>query len=184
VNRGLGLALAACACTASQARVAHRSGEIAAGGGLIGLIATVGAAELVPDHSGQILRGGLVLVPVVVIGALVYAATDGMLENAEGPPPAHGRSWNAAYDLAREAKHAARRGDCAEVLAIQPRVRDLDADVYRRFLNDTIIRRCLLTPAATEAPAARAAPGDLVGPVRAVDVLAPPAAPAHGVADD
>jgi hypothetical protein len=138
------LALVLCAaCTASQAKKAHRAGEVAAAGGLIGIMADVGISYAFPDDQSTILKAGIGFVPVVVIGALVYIATDGIVNKTAAPDVREDRTRDTAMDLAKEAKHAARRGDCAEVLAIEPRVRDLDAAIYRRFRNDEVIRSCL-----------------------------------------
>jgi hypothetical protein len=138
--------LALVACTASQARTAHRAGAITAAGGLIGMIATVGVAEAFPDEHATILHGGIVFVPIAVVGALLYAATDSLVNRPEVPDVSADRTRDTAMSLAKEAKHAARRGDCAEVLALEPRVRDLDAGIYRRFRHDEVIKTCL--PAA------------------------------------
>jgi hypothetical protein len=130
------------ACSARQARTAHRAGEVATAGGLVGILASVAVAELVPSHSELFLGAGLAFVPVSVLGALTYAATDGMLHDP-APDVRPARARDLAFDLARQAKHAARRGDCAEVLAIEPRVRELDAGIYRRFRHDKVISTCL-----------------------------------------
>jgi hypothetical protein len=135
----------ACSCTAAQARTAHTSGAVALAGGLFGILGCVGVAELAPSVKPEALGVGLVFVPISVAGALVYAATDSLVS---GGPTEHAltagdRAFATAMELAREAKHAARRGDCAEVLAIQPRVREIDERVYRRFLRDQVIRTCL-----------------------------------------
>jgi hypothetical protein len=134
-----------CSCTAAQARRAHTGGAVALAGGLFGILGAITVAEIVPSHSKAATDAGIVFVPIVVLGALVYAATDATV-NAAGREPAmtpRERAFAAAYELAREAKHAARRGDCAEVQAIEPRVRDLDEVVYRKFLHDDIIKTCL-----------------------------------------
>jgi hypothetical protein len=142
----------ACSCTAAQARVAHRGGEIALAAGLIGILADVIVAEAVPGPDNTVLGIGLVFVPIAVGGALVYVATDSYVnEDRERATTQRDRAFDTAFDLARQAKHAARRGDCAEVQAIQPRVRDLDEHVYRRFLHDDVIRTCL--GPAPESPA-------------------------------
>jgi hypothetical protein len=134
----------ACSCTAAQARRAHTGGAIALSSGLFGILGAITAAELVPSHSSAATGAGIVFVPVVVLGALMYAATDSTVNGDHEPVmTARERAFAAAYELAREAKHAARRGDCAEVQAIEPRVRELDEVVYRKFLHDEIIRTCL-----------------------------------------
>jgi hypothetical protein len=131
------------ACTASQARTAHRAGEIAAAGGLIGIIGTVGVSYAFPGEQSTILNAGIAFVPITVIGALIYIATDGTVNTTSAPDVRADRTQDTAMELAKQAKHAARRGDCAEVLAIEPRVRALDPDIYRRFLHDDVIKTCL-----------------------------------------
>jgi hypothetical protein len=137
------------ACTTGQVRTTHRAGEIMAGAGLIGIMGAVATAELVPDEHSTILRTGIVFVPVAVVGALLYAATDSTVNRPEAPDVSADRNADLAMDLAKQAKHAARRGDCAEVLALEPRVRELDAGIYRRFRRDKVIGTCL-PPAAAE----------------------------------
>ena len=144
----------ASSCTGAQARTVHRAGEITLAGGLFGILGTVALAEIIPSHQTGILDGGLIFVPISLFGALAYIATDAEVnaprEVALTPEE---RSFNAAYEIAREAKHAARRGDCATVQAIQPRVRELNERVYRRFLHEEIIRRCLAPTVDVPAPA-------------------------------
>lgn len=134
-----------CSCTAKQARRAHSAGEVALAGGLFGVLGGVVAAELVPSHRSALLAdSGLAFGSIAILGALVYAATDSIVNApVEEAPTARERARAAALDLAKQAKHAARVNDCAEVQAIQPRVRDLDESIYRRFLHDNVIRQCL-----------------------------------------
>ncbi|MBV8760473.1 MAG: hypothetical protein JO257_24490 [Deltaproteobacteria bacterium] len=131
------------ACTTGQVRTAHRVGAVMTGAGLIGIIGTVGTAELLPDDHSTILRVGIAFVPLAVVGALLYAATDSTVNAPEAPDVRADRTADLAMDLAKQAKHAARRGDCAEVLALEPRVRELDAGIYRRFRRDDVIKTCL-----------------------------------------
>ena len=154
--------LLAGACTTHQLRTAHRTGAVMAGAGLIGLMGTVGVAELVPDDHSTILRTGIAFVPVAVVGALLYAATDSTVNGPEAPDVRTDRTADLAMDLAKQAKHAARRGDCAEVLALEPRVRELDAGIYRRFRRDQVIRTCLPPDATPEATPEVAAPAPTV----------------------
>jgi len=143
------LALLLCAaCTASQAKTAHSAGEIAAAGGIMGIMATVGVSYAFPDDQSTILHAGIGFVPVVVIGALLYIATDGTVNRPTPPDVRADRTRDTAMELAKQAKHAARSGDCAEVLAIEPRVKELDAAIYLRFRRDEVIRTCL--PAEAE----------------------------------
>jgi hypothetical protein len=136
------VALAA-GCTVRHARVARRAGEITAGAALVGLLATIVTAELWNEHHQELLEGGGVFVPISLAGVAVYIATDTMLGPDEDIVTAHPRAWTEAMELARDGKLAARRGDCAEVQAIEPRVRELDTDVYGHFVRDQVIRTCL-----------------------------------------
>ena len=127
----------------------HTGGAVALTGGLFGILGAITVAEIVPSHASAATNAGIVFVPIAVLGALMYAATDSTVNGGDREPALtpRERAFAAAYELAREAKHAARRGDCAEVQAIEPRVHDLDEVVYRKFLHDEIIRTCLGFPA-------------------------------------
>ena len=158
----LALVALTAACTTGQVRTAHHAGEIMAGAGLIGIMGAVATAELLPDDHSLVLRTGIAFVPVAVVGALLYAATDSTVNRPETPDARPDRNADLAMDLAKQAKHAARRGDCAEVLALEPRVRELDAGIYRRFRRDKVIGTCLpptppepesMPPVAMPAPA-------------------------------
>ena len=140
-------------CTGAQARTVHRGGEITLAGGLFGILGTVAVAEIIPSHDSDILRAGVIFVPISLFGALAYIATDAEVNAPhEVALTSEERSFNAAFEIARDAKHAARRGDCATVQAIQPRVRELNERVYRRFLHEEIIRRCLAPTVDVPAP--------------------------------
>ena len=170
------LALVLCAaCTARQAHTAHRAGEIAAAGGLVGIMGTVGVSYAFPDDQSAILKVGIAFVPVTVIGALLYIATDSMVNTQAAPDVRADRTRDTAMDLAKQAKHAARRGDCAEVLAIEPRVRALDAGIYRRFRHDEVIRTCLPADGAVPPPVDGAVPPPVAAPSLPPDAGSPPA---------
>jgi hypothetical protein len=150
----------ATSCTHAQASQVHRAGEVTLAAGLIGLLGTVALAEAVPSEHSTILRAGVVFVPISLIGALAYIAVDSEVnqprERALTPEE---RSFEAAMTIAKEAKRAARRGDCAEVQAAEPRVRELNERVYRRFLHEPILQTCLAPPVAPPPePAPEAAP--------------------------
>lgn len=162
---GLVAAVLAASCTTGQVRTTHRAGEIMAGAGLLGIMGAVATAELVPDDHSTILRTGIAFVPIAVVGALLYAATDSTVNRPETPDVSADRNADVAMDLAKQAKHAARRGDCAEVLALEPRVRELDAGIYRRFRRDKVIGTCL--PPAPAEPEAIAPAPEAVPPVAA-----------------
>jgi hypothetical protein len=158
--------LALVACTAGQARTAHRAGEVAAAAGIIGIIGTVGVAEAVPGHDTTILHVGIVFIPVTVLGALLYVATDSTVNQSAPPEVSEDRTRDTAMALAKQAKHAARRGDCAEVLALEPRVRELDAGIYRRFRNDVVIKTCLpAEPAGSDTAPLPGLPANADAPV-------------------
>lgn len=147
------LLVAATSCTGAQARTLHHTGEVMLAAGLLGILTASVVSYVARDHEDAILEiGGAVLVPVSLFGGLSYIATDAEVNRQrEVALTPEERSFNAAYEIAREAKHAARRGDCAEVQAIQPRVREMNERVYRKFLHDEIIRRCL-APETLPAP--------------------------------
>ncbi|HET9987550.1 MAG TPA: hypothetical protein VFQ65_03505 [Kofleriaceae bacterium] len=164
----------ATSCTHAQASQIHEAGEITLAVGLFGMLGAIAAAEAIPSHHTGILEGGAVFVPISLLGALAYIAVDSEVnqprERALTPEE---RSFEAAMTIARDAKHAARRGDCAEVQAIQPRVRELNERVYRRFLHEEIIRRCLAPEPATPAPE----PPPSLDPIGPVVPPSPPPAP-------
>jgi hypothetical protein len=138
--------LLACGCTQTQARKAHRAGEIATAGGLVGVLAAGVAAALVPAHEDAIMTVGLGFVPVSVVGALVYIATDSKVNGDTGGPTMTRRERNraAAWELTKQAADAARERDCTQVQAIAPRVRSLDMEFHVSvFMRDVAIQRCL-----------------------------------------
>jgi hypothetical protein len=140
-----GVLVLAAACTPSQARKAHRAGEIATAGGLIGILATASVASLVPAHEDTLLTVGVAFVPVSVVGALLYIATDSKVNQDHGPEPTLREKKRAtAWELTQQAAHAARDQDCTQVQAIAPRVRELDHDFHSSvFIRDAAIQRCL-----------------------------------------
>jgi uncharacterized membrane protein len=140
------VALLATACTTPQARRAHRAGEVATAAGLIGMLIAGTSASLVHSHKDAILSGGLVFVPISVVGALVYIATDKQAMATEHVPTLTRRERLRlqAWELTKQAGAAAREQDCRQVEAIDPRVRDLDFDFHVSvFMRDVAIQRCL-----------------------------------------
>ena len=135
-------------CTPAQAPRVHRAAEVAIVAGLVGMIASGIAGGLSNDK--LVAHADYLFAPVAVAGAAAYWITDGTVERLERDEAQ--RKLDAAFALAREAKHAARRNDCARVQALEPQVRELDLSVYRRFRRDQIIRPCLLPPPAPPAP--------------------------------
>ena len=136
-------------CTQTQARKAHRAGEITTAGGLIGVLAAGVTASVVPAHEDEIMTVGLAFVPVSVVGALVYIATDSKVNGDSGGPTLTRRERNraTAWELTKQAAESARERDCTQVQAIAPRVRDLDMEFHVSvFMRDVAIQRCLRQP--------------------------------------
>ena len=135
----------ACGCTQTQARKAHRAGEVATAGGLVGVLTCGVVAALDPAHEDAIMTVGLGFVPISVLGALVYISTDSRANEDHGPVlTRRERNRATAWDLTKQAAEAAREQDCTQVQAIAPRVRDLDVDFHVSvFMRDVAIQRCL-----------------------------------------
>jgi hypothetical protein len=141
--------LLACGCTQTQARKAHRAGEIATAGGLVGVLVAGVVASLVPAHEDAIMTVGLGFVPISVVGALVYIATDSKVNGDHGGPTMTRRERNraTAWEMTKQAAGAARERDCTQVQAIAPRVRELDMELHVSvFMRDVAIQRCLREP--------------------------------------
>lgn len=132
-------------CTQTQARKAHRAGEVATAGGLIGVLTAGVVASLDPAHEDTIMAVGLGFVPISVVGALVYVATDSKANEDPGPTlTRRERNRATAWELTKQAADAARDRDCTQVQAIAPRVRELDLDFHVSvFMRDVAIQRCL-----------------------------------------
>lgn len=139
------VALIGCGCTQTQARKAHRAGEIATAGGLVGVLTAGVVASLDPAHEDTIMAVGLGFVPISVVGALVYVATDSRANEDTGPTlTRRERNRATAWELTKQAAGAARERDCTQVQAIAPRVRELDTDLHVSvFMRDVAIQRCL-----------------------------------------
>ena len=102
-------------------------------------------ASAIPAHDNEIMAVGLAFIPVSVIGALVYIATDDKANEPEGPHLTRRERRRAeAWELTKQAKDAARSADCTQVQAIDPRVKDLDVEFHGVvFMRDVAIQRCL-----------------------------------------
>ena len=107
-----------------QARKAHRAGEVTTAGGLIGMLAPDRRVAESPAHDDGDPDGGLAFVPISVLGALVYIATDSDARTRHRGADSERRERRRAdaWELTKQAEHAARRGDCTQVQAIEPRV--------------------------------------------------------------
>ena len=144
--RGVVLCLALLGCTQTQARKVHRAGEIATAGGLLGMLASVTAASVTPAYEDTLIKVGIVFVPISLLGALVYIATDEQAREVQHRPIVSVREQarETAWTLTKQAATAARADDCTEVQELDPRVRDLDLDFHNVvFMRDVGIQRCL-----------------------------------------
>jgi hypothetical protein len=128
-------------CTVGHARTGRTASEATLAASLGGMLGASALAYTLPAHQEVILEGGFAFVPIALASAAVYVACDGMIPPTAPPPEDRARA--TAWELARDAKRAARTGDCAQVQAIELRVRELDLEIYARFLRDEIIRTCL-----------------------------------------
>jgi hypothetical protein len=136
-----------CGCSHSQAVKAHRVGEVVTAGGLIGVLVCGVGAAIDQSHEDTIMTVGLAFVPISLLGALVYVATDSEATSVPAPAPTQTRRERnraAAWELTKQAALAARSEDCTQVQAIAPRVRDLDVDFHLSvFLRDVAIVHCM-----------------------------------------
>lgn len=126
-------------CTPEQAPPVHRAGEVAILVGLGGMVVSGIAAAV--SRNGTVAHLDYGFVPLTFGGAAAYWISDKPNEQFEEQEAQ--RKFDEAFALARQAKHAARGNDCAQVQAIEPKVRALDESVYRRFRHEPIIAACL-----------------------------------------
>jgi hypothetical protein len=127
-------------CTPAQAPRVHRAGEIAMIAGIGGML--IGGVAAALSSSKPVAYSEFVFAPIMIAGGAAFWISDG--PNTEHDEQEAQRKLEAAFALAKTAKHAARASDCAQVQAIEPRVRELDESVYRRFRHDKVIATCLV----------------------------------------
>lgn len=161
------LTLAAAACTRAQAPRVRLASQIAALGGIAGLIASA-AATAATEDAEPFVAGFSV---ISAAGILTYAIT----VLGEPTPPAETveqrhRRW--AKILTERAAGAAREGRCPRVRRLEARVRRYDPEVHDFvFLRDPEILRCLQSP---EAPSLQPGPEELAPPQRVPEQPSPP----------
>lgn len=157
--------LAAVAATAALVcgclPISYRGGWVlTATGAVVGVVGAGVAAESdgKPTH-GTLAIGALPGAIILAIGLFV------VLENRPPPPePPEERAAReaaarqhatemfaqqreAAWQLTKEAQQAARDGNCARVLEIDPNVQAMDAELYAStFITDIAIQRCIGSP--------------------------------------
>jgi hypothetical protein len=135
----------AAGCTHAQAPRARLAGEVAALGGVAGMIASVLATAVTP-HGKQLLLGFSI---VSGAGIVTYAAGELTDPALAGPPPETlaQRNHRWAKILTERAAGAAREGKCARVRRLEIRVRTYDPEIHDFvLLRDPEIVRCLTTP--------------------------------------
>jgi hypothetical protein len=126
-------------CTPAQAPAVHRAAEITILTGLAGMF--IGGVAGAISSSKPVAYSEFVFAPIAIVGAAAFWISDGPTQDFEQQEAQ--RKFDAAFALARQAKHAARANDCAQVQAIEPQVQNLDESVYRRFRHEPIIAQCL-----------------------------------------
>jgi hypothetical protein len=126
-------------CTPAQAPRVHQVSEVALLVGIAGLLATGVAGAI--THNNVIVHTDYGFVPLMIGGAAVFWISDKPARRYEEEQAQ--QKFDAAFALAKAAKHAARAGDCAQVQAIEPQVAALDESVLRRFHHEPIIAACL-----------------------------------------
>jgi hypothetical protein len=129
-------------CTPAQAPRVHQVSEVALLVGVAGLLATGVAGALTRNNT--VVHTDYGFVPLMIAGAAVFWISDRPARRFEEEQAQ--QKFDAAFALAKAAKHAARAGDCAQVQAIEPQVAALDESVLRRFHHEPVIAACL-TPA-------------------------------------
>jgi len=137
------LALAACGPQKSP-RTMHYA-ELTIGASLIGVLATsLGAAATAGTGAKDVLIGadiGFGCAAGVALG--VYLVAD-VYDEEPKAQSAQSQADEAAWDLTKRAREAARTGDCARVKKIEPAVKDKDPSFHDVvFMRDAAIQRCL-----------------------------------------
>jgi hypothetical protein len=126
-------------CTPAQAVRVHQVSEVAMLVGIAGLLATGVAGAI--THNNTVVHTDYGFIPLMVGGGAAFWISDKPARRFEEDQAQ--QKFDAAFALAKAAKHAARAGDCAQVQAIEPQVAALDESVLRRFHHEPIIAACL-----------------------------------------
>jgi len=133
-------------CTHAQAPRLRMAGEVAALGGIAGLIASVAATRWTDDARPFIVGFSF----VSGAGIVGYAIGELSDPSFAGPPPEtieqRNRRW--AKILTERAAGAAREGKCARVRRLEIRVHTYDPEIHDFvFMRDAEIVRCLQSAA-------------------------------------
>lgn len=129
-------------CTHAQAPRVRMAGEVAALGGIAGLITSI-IATTVTTHARPFVVGFSVVSGAGIISYAVGELTDPALA---APPPetVAQRNHRWARILTERAAGAAREGNCARVRRLEVHVRRYDAEIHDFvFMRDPEIIRCL-----------------------------------------
>lgn len=151
------LSIAACllvGCSASQAKKTRRRAELGIGASLVGVIGGSLGIAAFPDHKPVFIGITATFGGLAIASAVVYAIAHSNVPDDPPPPPPkqipEGR--DEAWQLTKQAQTAARAGDCATVMELDVRVRELDLELHATaFARDVAIARCL-TPVPTREP--------------------------------
>lgn len=139
------LTLAAAACTHAQAPRVRMAGEIAALGGIAGLMMSTAATAATDGARPFIVAFSVISAAGIVSYAIGELGDPAFAPQAETVEQTH-RRW--ARILTERAAGAAREGKCARVRRLEVRVRRYDAEIHDFvFLRDPEILRCLQSPA-------------------------------------
>jgi hypothetical protein len=138
------LALAAAGCTHAQSQRARQIGKVAAIGGIVGLVASVGASGLT-DGTEPFVSGFSIVSAAGIVGYAIAVLGDPVVNAPPETMEQRNRRW--ARILTERASGAAREGKCARVRRLEVRVRIYDPEVHDFvFMRDAEIVRCLQAP--------------------------------------
>lgn len=138
------LALAA-GCTHEQAVHARTAGEIAALGGVAGIL-TGALLRSTTSHAHDIVIGFSIVSGAGIVSYALGELEDPALTN-EPPETLEQRHHRWAKILTQRAAGAAREGNCDRVRRLEIRVRAYDPEIHDFvFLRDSEIARCVSPP--------------------------------------
>jgi hypothetical protein len=132
-------------CTHTQATHARTAGEVAALGGVAGII-TGALLRPVTPHARDIVIGFSIVSGAGIVSYAVGELNDPAFAN-EPPETLEQRHRRWAKILTQRAAGAAREGNCDRVRRLEVRVRTYDPEIHDFvFLRDPEIARCLSAP--------------------------------------
>lgn len=143
--RCLALILALAACGPQKSPKTMRYAEITIGASLVGVLATsLATSAAAGTGAKETLIGVDIGFGVVAVGALVTYLVADIYDEEPPSQSAQSKADDAAWDLTKRAREAARTGDCARVKKIEPVVKAKDPSFHDVvFMRDAAILRCL-----------------------------------------